>query len=144
MKIKIKKLREDAILPQYQTEHSAGMDLHAAVTKPIIIKANETFAVPTGISVAVPEGYEMQIRGRSGLALKFGVGLANGVGTIDADYRGEIHAILINRGTEDFVINSGDRVAQAIISKYEKAEWAEVEELDETGRGTGGFGSTGK
>jgi dUTP pyrophosphatase len=144
MKIEVKKLRPNAILPQYQTEHSAGMDLHACIDKPIVIKPGERLAVPTGISVAISPGYEMQIRGRSGLGLKYGVGLANGVGTIDADYRGEIHAILMNRGNEDFEINDGDRIAQAIITKYEKVQWQEVKELDKTARGTGGFGSTGK
>jgi dUTP pyrophosphatase len=144
MKIEVKKLRPNAVLPQYQTKHSAGMDLHACVEEPMILKPNERFAVPTGISVSIPTGYEMQIRGRSSLALKNGVSVANGVGTIDADYRGEIHAILINKGENDFVINPGDRVAQAIISKYEKVQWQEVKELDETTRGTGGFGSTGK
>jgi dUTP pyrophosphatase len=144
MKIEVKKLRPDAVLPKYQTEHSAGMDLCACIDEPIILKPNERYAVPTGISVSIPTGYEMQIRGRSGLALKYGVSVANGVGTIDADYRGEIHAILINRGEDDFVINSEDRIAQAIITKYEKVEWREVKELDETARGAGGFGSTGK
>ena len=144
MKIKIKKLRTGAILPNYQTKHSAGMDLHACVEKPITIKPSETYAVPTGISVAIPEGYEMQIRGRSGLALKFGIGPANGVGTIDADFRGEVCAILVNNGKDDYVINPGDRIAQAIITKYEKAEWNEVDKLNETVRGSSGFGSTGK
>jgi dUTP pyrophosphatase len=144
MKMEVKKVRAGAILPQYQTEHSAGMDLHACIEEPITLKPSERFAVPTGIAVSIPAGYEMQIRGRSGLAFKYGIGLVNGVGTIDADYRGEIHAILINKGQDDFVINPGDRIAQAVIAKYEKIGWQEVNELGETARGSGGFGSTGK
>lgn len=144
MKIKIKKLRKGAVLPVYQTKHSAGMDLHAAIDEPITIAPSETYAVPTGISVAIPPGYEMQIRGRSGLALKYGIGPANGVGTIDADYRGEVCAILVNNGKSAFVINPGDRIAQAVITKYETANWEEVEVLDKTQRGANGFGSTGR
>lgn len=144
MIIKVKKLRENVILPRYQTDHSAGMDLHAAIDRPITIKPSETFAVPTGISVAIPQGYEMQIRGRSGLALNFGVCPANGIGTIDADYRGEVCAILINNGKVDFVINPGDRIAQAVIAKYERTQWEETKKLGKTDRGAGGFGSTGK
>jgi len=144
MKIKIIKLRPNAILPKYQTKHSAGMDLHAAIDEPIVLKQRDIYAVPVGIAVGIPEGYEMQVRGRSGLALKHGVAPAAGVGTIDADFRGEIHAILINNGKSDFVINPGDRIAQAIIAKYEKAVWQEVKELNDTERGVKGFGSTGK
>ena len=103
MKIKIKKLRDNATVPEYQTEHSAGMDLHAAIDEPIILRQGDIYAVPIGIAVGIPVGYEMQVRGRSGLALKHGVAPAAGVGTIDADFRGEIHAILINNGKSDFV-----------------------------------------
>jgi len=143
MEIKIKKLRDNAILPKHQTEHSAGMDLHACIDKEIRIKPGDIFSIPTGIAVGVPEGYEMQIRGRSGLALKYGIGLANGVGTIDADYRGEVCAIMVNNGKKDFIVKPGDRIAQAIISKYEKVKWSLVKELSETERGSKGFGSTG-
>lgn len=143
MKIKIKKLRDNAVLPKYQTEHSAGMDLHACIDKAIRMKPGDIFSIPTGIAVAVPEGYEMQIRGRSGLALKYGIGLANGVGTIDADYRGEVCAIMVNNGKKDFIVKPKDRIAQAIIGKYEKVEWSLVNELSATKRGSKGFGSTG-
>ncbi len=144
MNIQITKLRESAQLPEYQTEHAAGMDLHASIIEPITLKNGERFAVPTGIAIALPAGYEAQIRGRSGLAAKYGVSLANGVGTIDADYRGEIHALIMNRGNEDFVIEPDMRIAQIVIAKYERALWQEVKQLDETDRGAGGFGSTGQ
>ena len=144
MKIEVKKLKANAVLPQYQTKYSAGMDLHACIDKPIVIKPGERLLVPTGIAIAAPEGYEAQIRPRSGLAIKNGISMVNNPGTIDADYRGEIGIILINHGQEDFVINNGDRIAQMVIGKYEKIEWQEVKELDETIRGAGGFGSTGK
>lgn len=144
MRIKIKKLKPNAVLPNYHTKHAAGMDLCATFDEPIVLKQMEWMVVPTGLAVALPEGYEMQIRGRSGLAAKYGIGLVNGVGTIDADYRGEIGVILINYGKEDFVINPGDRIAQAIVTKFEKVEWLEVEDLGATSRGSGGFGSTGK
>jgi dUTP pyrophosphatase len=144
MKVKIVKLKPEAKIPKYQTKHSAGMDLHACIDKPINLKPHEVYAVPTGISIALPAGYEMQIRGRSGLALKHAVSPANGIGTIDADYRGEICAVLVNNGKQDFVINPGDRIAQAVIAKYEVTDWQEVEKLDETERGSDGFGSTGK
>lgn len=144
MKIEIKKLREGAILPKYQTKHSAGMDLCASVDKPITLKPGERIVVPTGISIALPDGYEAQVRGRSGLAIKSGIGIVNGIGTIDADYRGEIGVIIINHGQSDFMINDGDRIAQMIITKYQKVDWQEVKELNDTERGAGGFGSTGK
>jgi dUTP pyrophosphatase len=144
MKIKLKKLRKDVIVPKYQTKHSAGMDLHAAIDKSIVLKPKEIYAVPIGVAVEIPEGYEMQVRGRSGLALRHGVAPAAGVGTIDADFRGEIHAILINNGIADFTIHPGDRIAQAVVAKYERINWDETKELNETERGTGGFGSTGK
>jgi len=144
MKIKLKKLRKNAIAPKYQTKHSAGMDLHAAIDKPIVLKPTEIYAVPIGIAIEIPEGYEMQVRGRSGLALRHGIASAAGVGTIDADFRGEIHVILINNGTADFEIKPGDRIAQAIVAKYERVNWDETKELNETERGSNGFGSTGK
>jgi dUTP pyrophosphatase len=144
MKIEVKKLRANAILPEYQTKHSAGMDLHACIDKPIVIKPGKWELIPTGISLALPDGYESHIRCRSGLAFKHGVGMVNGMGTIDADYRGEYGVLLINYGKEDFVVNNGDRVAQLVINRYEKVQWQEVEELNETARGAGGFGSPGK
>lgn len=144
MKIKVKKLRPNAILPQCQTKHSAGMDLHTCVDKPIVIKPGKWELIPTGIAIAVPEGYEAQIRPRSGIAIKNGITILNTPGTIDADYRGGINVILINHGQEDFVVNNGDRIAQMIIAKYERATWQEVKSLDKTARGDGGFGSTGK
>jgi len=144
MKVKIKKMRNNAILPKYQTENSAGMDLYAAIESPIILKPRARYLVPTGISIALPVGYEAQIRGRSGLAAKSGISIANGVGTIDADFRGEIHAIIINHGLDEFIINPGDRIAQMIIAKFDQVLWDEVEELEATKRGASGFGSTGK
>ena len=144
MKVKIQKLRPDAVVPQYQTEHSAGMDVCAAIDEPIVLKHLERVIVPCGFALAIPPGYEVQVRARSGLAAKQGIGLVNGVGTIDADYRGELGVILINYGKDDFVINNGDRIAQIVVTKYEHAIWDEVETLDVTVRGIGGFGSTGK
>lgn len=143
MQIRIMKVRESAVIPDYQTEHAAGMDLVADITEPVTLPAGSRYAVPTGIAIALPEGYEAQIRGRSGLAKKFGVTLANGVGTIDADYRGEIRVLLINHGTEAFEIGPGMRIAQMVVAKYEKVQWQEADELDETDRGAGGFGHTG-
>jgi dUTP pyrophosphatase len=144
MKIEIKRVRAGAILPKYQTKHCAGMDLCASIEKTIVLKPGERAVVPTGLAIALPNGYEAQVRGRSGLAVKNGISIVNGIGTIDADYRGEIGAIIINHGQDNFVINNGDRIAQMIIAKYQKVGWREVEELDETQRGVGGFGSTGK
>jgi dUTP pyrophosphatase len=133
----------DLPLPAYATEQSAGMDLLAAVTNDIILKKGERKLVPTGIKIALPKGYEAQVRPRSGLALKNGVTVLNTPGTIDADYRGEVGVILINLGDEDFVINRGMRIAQMIIAKFEQASFSEVNALSETARGEGGFGSTG-
>lgn len=130
-------------LPEYKTKGSAGMDLKANIEEPITLKPMERRLIPTGIYVSIPEGYEGQIRPRSGLALKHGITLVNSVGTIDFDYRGEIGVPVINLGTEDFTINAGDRIAQFIISKYERVEFEEVEILDATERGEGGFGHTG-
>ncbi len=144
MNIRIKKLHPDAIVPQYQTEHAAAVDLCARIDEPITLKHKDFRVIPTGIAIALPPGYEAQIRGRSGNAAKFGISVVHGVGTIDADYRGELGVILINHGPDDFVINDGDRIAQMIIAKHERAIWGEVDELDETSRGVGGFGSTGK
>lgn len=143
MKVSITKLRKNAILPEYQTKHSAGMDLHAAIEKPIKLKPMERKVIPTGLAIALPDGHEAQIRARSGLAAKHGVAMANGVGTIDADYRGEIGVILINLSQEVFVIEPNMRIAQLVIARYEKIDWQEVKTLEETSRSQGGFGSTG-
>lgn len=130
-------------LPTYKTEGSAGVDLQASISEPIVLKPMDRVLVPTGLFMSIPEGYEGQIRGRSGLAIKHGVTLANGVGTIDSDYRGEIKVILINLGKENFIIEHGDRIAQFVFKKYEKAQFEEVDFLEETVRGQGGFGHTG-
>jgi dUTP pyrophosphatase len=130
-------------LPSYATELSAGMDLHAAIGEEKVLKPMERYAVPTGISIALPAGYEAQIRPRSGLALKHGISMPNAPGTIDADYRGEVCVLLINLGQEDFVILPGMRIAQMIVGQYSSVAWNVVEELDQTRRGEGGFGSTG-
>lgn len=143
MKISIKKLRDSAILPSYESAHAAGMDLSACIDEPMTIAPGERKLVPTGIAVAVPVGYEAQMRGRSGMAIKHGIMPANGVGTIDADYRGEIHAILLNNSQEPFTVEPGMRVAQMVVAKHETVEWQQVDELDETDRGANGFGSTG-
>ncbi|WP_032139639.1 dUTP diphosphatase [Rickettsia tamurae] len=142
--VKIKKLENFSdSLPEYATEHSAGMDLIAANEQPITIKAGEIQLIPTGIAIALPDSFEAQIRPRSGLAVKHGITVANSPGTIDADYRGEIKVILINLGKEDFIIEKGMRIAQMIIAKYERILWEESSTLEETMRGSGGFGSTG-
>ena len=143
MKIKIvNKSRHP--LPSYSTILSAGMDLHAYLDAPVILAAGARVLVPTGLYISVPQGYEAQIRPRSGLALKKGITLLNTPGTIDADYRGEIGVIVVNLSQEEYVINDGDRIAQMIISKYETAEWEQCDTLDETQRGAGGFGHTGQ
>ncbi len=130
-------------LPSYETIASAGMDLKANIEENIVIKPLERKLIPTGLFMAVPVGYEAQVRPRSGLALKKGITCLNSPGTIDADYRGEIGIILANVSNEDFIVEDGMRVAQMVIAKHERAEWEEVITLDETQRGTGGFGSTG-
>lgn len=130
-------------LPSYETIASAGMDLRANLDEPIVLQSLERKIIPTGLFMAVPMGYEAQVRPRSGLAAKFGITCLNSPGTIDADYRGEIGVILANLSQEPFTINDGDRIAQMVISRHEKAEWQLTEHLDETQRGKGGFGSTG-
>lgn len=130
-------------LPKYQTELSAGMDLYANIDEPITLKSLERTLVKTGLFISLPKGYEAQVRPRSGLAFKNGITVLNTPGTIDADYRGEIGVILVNLSADDFNINDGDRIAQLVIAKYETAIWEEVENLDETERGEGGFGSSG-
>ncbi len=130
-------------LPKYATAGSAGMDIRANIEQPIVLKPLERCLVPTGLHIALPEGYEAQIRPRSGLALKKGLTVLNSPGTIDVDFRGEIGVILINLSSEDFTINDGERIAQMVIAHYEQAEWEPVETLDDTERGTGGFGHSG-
>lgn len=130
-------------LPTYATEQSAGMDLTAALAEPLELGPGERALVPTGLSIALPSGYEAQVRPRSGLAVKNGVTVLNSPGTVDADYRGEIKVILINHGREPFVIERGMRIAQMVIARHESVKWKVVETLDETSRGSGGFGSTG-
>ena len=131
-------------LPAYQTPLSAGMDIRAHLSEPITLQPMERRLVPTGLHIALPQGYEAQMRPRSGLALKHGITLLNTPGTIDADYRGEIGIILINLSTEPFTVNDGERIAQMVIARHEQAVWLPVEVLDETERGSGGFGHTGK
>jgi dUTP pyrophosphatase len=130
-------------LPAYQTLGSAGMDICAFVQEPMQVAPMQRVLVPTGLHIALPIGYEAQLRPRSGLALKNGITLLNSPGTIDSDYRGEIKIILINLGAENFTINNGDRIAQMIIAKYETINWEQTENLDETNRAAGGFGHTG-
>lgn len=130
--------------PAYATEKSAGMDLKANLTEPVTLGPLERAMIPTGLFIALPDGTEAQVRPRSGLAAKHGISVLNSPGTIDADYRGEIKVILVNLSNEPFTVNPGERIAQLVIARYEKIEWSEVEVLDETERGTGGFGSTGR
>ena len=130
--------------PFYATEKSAGMDLKANIEEPITLAPLQRAMVPTGLYIALPDGTEAQVRPRSGLAAKYGITVINSPGTIDADYRGEIKVILVNLSNEPFVINPGERIAQMVVARYEKVEWDAVESLDDTERGAGGFGSTGK
>ena len=131
-------------LPEYATALSAGLDLKANITEPVTLKPLERVLVPTGLFIALPEGTEAQVRPRSGLAAKYGITVLNSPGTIDADYRGEIKVILVNLSNEPFVINPGERIAQMVVARFERAQWVEVQELDSTERGEGGFGSTGR
>jgi len=146
IKVAIKRTRPEAEtpFPCYMTSHSAGMDLQADLPEDLILLPGSRALVPTGISIALPDGYEAQIRPRSGLALKHGISLVNSPGTIDSDYRGEICVIMINHGTGSFVIKSGERVAQMVVARFTRVEWQEVAELDDTIRGAGGFGHTGQ
>ena len=147
IKLKIKRISEefnDVDLPFYSTEGSSGMDIRAAVSDEMIISAGAVGLVPTNLSVEIPAGYEIQVRPRSGLAAKNGIGVLNSPGTIDSDYRGEIKIILFNFGKKDFVIKRGERIAQLVISKVYQAEIEEKSELNNSARGTGGFGHTGK
>lgn len=130
-------------LPQYATEQSAGLDLRANLDSPVELKPLERKLIPTGLYMALPKGYEAQVRPRSGLAIKKGITVLNSPGTIDADYRGEICVILINLSDQPFLINDGERIAQMVIARHEQAEWEQVDVLDETKRGAGGFGHSG-
>ena len=143
MKIKIVN-RSKHDMPSYATIASAGMDLRANLDAPVVLKPMQRILIPTGLFVEIPVGYEAQIRPRSGLAINKGIGIVNAPGTIDADYRGEICVILINFSDEDFIVKDGERICQMVISKHEKAEWINVENLEKTERGHGGFGHTGK
>ncbi|AKM80677.1 TPA: dUTP diphosphatase [Candidatus Saccharibacteria bacterium] len=144
MNIEIVKLRSDAILPGYQTEHAAGMDLHACLDAPKVLEPMERAIIATGIAVAVPVGYEAQVRARSGLSIKHGVTVVNGVGTVDSDYRGEVGVLVVNLGKDPFIVEPGMRIAQMVIARHERASWQLVEALAVTDRGTAGYGSTGK
>ncbi|MDF4220127.1 dUTP diphosphatase [Maribacter sp. M208] len=130
-------------LPHYETNASAGMDLRANLTEPIVLQPMGRAIIPTGLFIELPVGVEAQVRPRSGLAAKKGVTVLNAPGTVDADYRGEVGVILINLGSEDFIVENGERIAQLVIAKHERAEWNPVDSLSETARGEGGFGSTG-
>ncbi|MDB5288649.1 MAG: dut [Mucilaginibacter sp.] len=135
--------RSKNTLPAYETMHAAGMDMRADLEAPVTLKPLERKLIPTGLYIELPEGYEAQIRPRSGLAYKHGIGIVNSPGTIDADYRGEIKVLLVNLSTENFEINTGDRIAQMVVAKHEQVQWQEVDTLNETTRGVGGYGHTG-
>ena len=143
VRVQFKRVHDRARVPQYMSTGAAGMDLAACLDQPIVLAPGARTLVPTGLAMALPLGYEGQVRPRSGLAAKHGITCLNTPGTIDADYRGEVKVILINHGPEDFTIRRGDRIAQLVIAPVVQAQWAEVASLDETTRGAGGFGSTG-
>ena len=145
IRIPVKRLRTDrtVLLPQYMTEGASGMDLFACIDSEVILHPGERRLIPTGVAVAIPEGYEGQVRPRSGLAVRHGIGLVNSPGTIDSDYRGEIAVLLINWGGHSFTVRDGDRIAQMIICRVARAAWQELDELPETQRQGGGFGHTG-
>jgi len=139
----ITKVKPSAIVPSYQTVHAAGMDLHACLDEPMTLQPMERAMIPTGLAIELEPGFEAQIRARSGLSIKHGITMVNGIGTIDADYRGEIGMLVINLGTEPFQIEPGMRIAQLVIARFEPIKWQLVETLSESVRGDGGFGSTG-
>lgn len=144
--VAISRVREgfdDLPLPTYATPGSSGMDLRAAVDLSVTIQPMDRIAIPTGVAVALPNGFELQVRPRSGLAIRHGITMINAPGTVDTDYRGEIQILVVNLGAAPFVINRGDRIAQAVISRYEQVEWEQVDLLESSQRGDGGFGSTG-
>ena len=144
VRLPIRLLREGAVLPSYATPGAAGLDLHAALDGPRVLGAGERAAVPTGIAIALPAGYEGQVRPRSGLAAKHGIGIVNAPGTIDEDYRGEVKVLLVNLGREPYTIEPGDRIAQLVVAPVTRVQIESVEQLDETARGHGAFGSTGR
>ncbi len=141
--IEVVKLRSDAVLPVYQTAGAAGADLHACIDESITLQPLERRMIPTGLAMAIPEGYEVQIRARSGMSIKHGITMVNGIGTIDAVYRGEVGVLVINLSQDVFTIEPGMRIAQMVVAKYDVAEWSVVESLPETERGAGGYGSSG-
>lgn len=142
--MKVKIVNQSAFaLPAYATPLSAGMDLRANLVEPVVLKPLDRAMIPTGLYIALPEGFEAQVRPRSGLAAKKGITVLNAPGTVDADYRGEIRVILVNLSHEDFTVEPGERIAQMVIARHERVEWEDVDVLDETERGAGGFGSTG-
>ena len=144
-KVEVKVVREKSVtLPKYETEGSAGLDVRANITEPIVLKSLERVLIPTGLKIAIPEGYEVQVRPRSGLAIKHGITMLNSPGTIDSDYRGEIKVIAVNLSNETYTIEPNERIAQLVLNKVEQIEFVEVDELDATNRGEGGFGHTGK
>jgi len=143
IQVKIIRCRSQVRLPRYMTEQAAGMDLYAALDAPVVLPPGERVKIPTGIAIALPAGYEAQVRPRSGLAAKHGVTLVNSPGTIDADYRGEISVIIINHGASDFIVNDGERIAQMIVAPVSRCCWNLVESLEGSERGSGGFGHTG-
>ena len=144
-KVKVQVLISDGVqLPKYETSGSAGMDVRANISEPIVLGSLERALIPTGIKMAIPEGYEVQVRPRSGLALKHGISMANAVGTIDSDYRGELGVILINLSKDEYVVQPQERIGQLVLNKVAQMEFEVVESLDETERGSGGFGHTGK
>jgi dUTP pyrophosphatase len=143
-RVQIKKLRPDAVVPAYMSEHAAGLDLSAAIDAPVVIQPGDRLAIGTGLAFALPAGYEGQIRPRSGLARKHGITLVNSPGTLDADFRAELMVLVINHGAEPVRIEPRDRIAQIVIAPVVQAELVEVDELDTTARGAGGFGSTGR
>ena len=144
-KVEVKVVREKNVtLPKYETEGSAGLDVRANIIEPIVLKSLERVLIPTGLKIAIPEGYEVQVSPRSGLAIKHGITMLNSPGTIDSDYRGEIKVIAVNLSNETYTIEPNERIAQLVLNKVEQIEFVEVDELDATNRGEGGFGHTGK
>jgi dUTP pyrophosphatase len=144
IEVKIHPHGEELPLPQYASQGASGLDLYAAVDNTIVLKSHCTMAVPTGISIAIPEGIEGQVRPRSGMALKHSIGIINSPGTIDSDYRGEVKVLLTNFSDQDYEIRRGDRIAQLVIARYERIDWNECDELPDSRRGSGGFGHSGK
>ncbi len=143
VKIEVVKLHENAMLPVYQTVGAAGADIHACIDEPIVLQPLERRIIPTGLAMAIPDGLEVQIRARSGMSIKHGISMVNGIGTIDADYRGEVGVLLINLSQDAFTVEPGMRVAQMVVARYDVAEWDVVDALPETARGSGGYGSSG-